>query len=540
MKMNPYDRRPLRQLPAGEGSTLPAMTSERHPSARVEDVHAHTQPSLSEKPTASDRPSQTGAPQPSATRDNRRTLRMALLCVLLAAGAAAVLLPTLRSASGNGDRSPGDVLGGVILDGGLPPVGDPPSGISPEDTYGDTLPADMESADSLLPAPSDSETDRTDPESVETAPEALPPAETAKEETVPESEAQTAETESVIETVLEESAPVDTAESEPPLSEIETEADSLPADTAPSETSPFESAPSESDPPATPPEETEETETPESSLPETDPPETDPPPPETMPDGAFPVVRVDLSEPDRSVGYIHSTADRLPPSIPGEDTRLWSTAGAPSVLIVHTHPYEGYHDGSAWYDPADGSFAQTDTLGDPYGVVAMGASLTRLLREAGVTVIHLRVPVGEGESAAVTYARTEETVRYYCELYPDIGLVLDLRRSAELSDTGEILRTTGSYEGETCAQLRLSVNGDRDTAAVSRDIAVAVALRRALWAKEPTLSRPVWVKSGSGPAGEISRVAMLTVELGSAGNSFAEAERLLSPLGEVIAALIQK
>ncbi len=265
--------------------------------------------------------------------------------------------------------------------------------------------------------------------------------------------------------------------------------------------------------------------------------ETSPEP--IVPDGAYAVVRKDLSEPDRSVGYIQSTANRLPPSIPGEGTRLWSTTAAPTVLIVHTNPYEGYHDGGNWYDPATGPFAETDASGASDGVVALGAELTGILREANVNVIHLRVPISEGESAAVIYARTEEAVRYYCEMYPEIGLVLDLRRSAELTENGEILRTSGTYNGEDCAQVRLSVDGDRATETVSRDIAVAVAVRRALWAQESTISRPVLVKGGTGVAGQLDRVVMLTVELGSAGNSFPEAQKLLAPLGDAIADLVK-
>ena len=259
---------------------------------------------------------------------------------------------------------------------------------------------------------------------------------------------------------------------------------------------------------------------------------------ETVPADWYAVVRQDLSEPELSVGYIQSTASRLPTAIPGEGERLWSTTEAPTVLLVHSHPYEGYHDGGDWYDPATGAFAQTDAVGASDGVVALGAELTGILRAAGVNVIHLRVPVGEGESASVIYTHTEEAVRYYCEMYPEIGLVIDLGRSAELTDRGEILRTWGNYGGEDCAQVRLSVSGDRATERVAQDIAVATALRRALWEEETSLSRPVLVKGGSGLAGELSRVAILTVELGSAGNSFSEAHRLLTPLGEAIASLV--
>ncbi len=272
-------------------------------------------------------------------------------------------------------------------------------------------------------------------------------------------------------------------------------------------------------------------------IPTDAPTDTEPVPtePETVPEGCFAIERTDLSAPERPVGYIVSTADRLPPSIPGAEERLWSTAGAPTVLIVHTHPYEGYGDGGAYYDPATGDLAQTDSPSAPDGVVALGAELTRVLREQGVTVIHLRVPVSDGESAGSTYARTQAMVDYYCGLYPEIGLVLDLRRSAELSDGGAILAPTGTLDGAACAQLRLSVGGGRATEAVSRDIALAVALRRELWAIEPTVSRPVWVKSGAGLCADAAEVAVLTVELGAAGSTFEEAARLIEPLGQVLA-----
>lgn len=436
----------LRETVACEECPLPTVTSEA-------EVFARRGRGRRLPDAESDRPRGREAvtfPLPPRTRwgprERARTLRLALLCVLLAVGAGAILLPAVRSAMGDGDsRDPG----GMHMGGGLPPAG----GQTETGTETET----------------EIETER------ETLPVVIPP---VGDESTDESETES-----------------DTYASDDTESESESESE---AET--------------------------ETETRES---------------ETLPPDGYAVVRKDLSEPERSVGYIQSTANSLPPSIPGEGTRLWSTASAPTVLVVHSHPYEGYHDGGDWYDPATGPFAQTDATGTSEGVVALGAELSGILREAGVNVIHLRVPVGDGESTSAIYARTEEAVRYYCEMYPDIGLVIDLRRSAELTDQGEILRTAGSYGGEDCAQVRLSVSGDRATDTVSRDIAVAVALRRALWAEEPSISRPVLVKGGSGMAGELDRVVMLTVELGSAGNSFSEAQRLLMPLGEAIAALVQ-
>jgi stage II sporulation protein P len=239
-----------------------------------------------------------------------------------------------------------------------------------------------------------------------------------------------------------------------------------------------------------------------------------------------------MSLTEHGAGYVQGAVEGLPPALPREE--LWTGEGMPTVLIIHTHPFEGYGDGKPWYDPAAGSLAVTDSPYDPEGVVALGAALSRSLREAGVTVIHLRVAVSESDSAADVYGRTEAAVRSYCSMYPDIGLVIDLRRSAEMTEAGGILRTAGELDGEACAQLRISVNGGRGEGAVERDLAAALALREALWQVSPTISRPVRVKSGSGIAGVAEGVCQLTLELGAAGNPYPEAQRLVAPLAAAL------
>jgi stage II sporulation protein P len=251
-----------------------------------------------------------------------------------------------------------------------------------------------------------------------------------------------------------------------------------------------------------------------------------------VPEGCYPIEPLDMSLTEHGAGYVQGALEGLPPALPRED--LWTGEGMPTVLIIHTHPFEGYGDGKPWYDPAAGSLAVTDSPYDPEGVVALGAALSRSLREAGVTVIHLRVAVSESDSAADVYNRTEAAVRSYCSMYPDIGLVIDLRRSAEMTEAGGILRTAGELDGEACAQLRISVNGGRGEGAVERDLAAALALREALWQVSPTISRPVRVKSGSGIAGVAEGVCQLTLELGAAGNPYPEAQRLVAPLATAL------
>lgn len=261
-------------------------------------------------------------------------------------------------------------------------------------------------------------------------------------------------------------------------------------------------------------------------------------PAETVPDGCFPYATLDMSDPDRGAGYIINTVGSLPQSLP--TTPFPNRETPPTVLLVNTHPYEGYSDGRLWYDPTAGGLAQTDTPNDPDGTVALSAALTRSLRGMGVTVIHLRVAVTAGESAGEIYDRTEAMIRYYCRLYPDIGLVLDLRRSAELTADREILRTAGSFGGQSCAQIRISVSGGKTPTVLGHDLAAALALRESLWAIEPSVSRPVWVKSGKGLIPDLTDVRVLTLELGAAGNSYAEAQRLISPLARAIGELLEK
>ena len=328
---------------------------------------------------------------------------------------------------------------------------------------------------------------------------------------------------------------------DPGVTESDTAPDTAPPSPPSSETLPPEPpAESESDPPSPVSPETEPGNTTQappvntepSTEPATDPPFTPPP----VPDGCFPIASQDRSEALRGVGYVHNEGATLPTALPTDSPWRVST---PTVLIVNTHPCEGYHDGSPWYDPAQGGLAQTDSPNAPDGVVALGVALTRALRDRGITVIHLRIPITPEESSSSLYDRTQSMIRYYCRLYPDIGLILDLRRSAELTEAGEILRTEGSTDGTPTAQLRITVNGGRDSEALGHDLTVALALRESLWEASPALSRPVRVKNGKGLVADLSELRVLTLEMGAAGNTYAEAVGLVSPLARALHTILQ-
>ena len=438
-----------------------------------------------------------------ATPRRRPGIRTGVICLVMAAGLCAAVIPAWRSVGGSawGDSAApnvGEALGNGLLQGGLPPTH---AFTTAEDTPPVTESEAWSEPPESLAEPWDTHSEET-PDGVDTDPLREPETDTgtatapAEDEThwdpgvgAPDSGAPDSGTET---DGREESATDEPADGRDPLGEPETGGD----------------------------------------------PGEDTAPPISVPAGCYPFAAKDMSMTEYGVGYVEGDAALLPDKLPAG--RLWSTQGAPAVLVVHTHPYEGYSDGSAWYDPAAGGLALTESPNASDGVVALGAELIRALRESGVTVIHVRVAVSAEDSAADIYDRTETVARYYCRLYPDIGLVMNLRRSAELTEEGAVLRTAGSYGGETCAQLRISVHSGRSEAELGADLAAALLLRAGLWDADPTVSRPVCVKEGKGFVADLEGVRVLTLEMGSAGNTYAEAEALVLPLSEALAGMLSE
>ncbi len=469
-------------------------------------------------------------------RDQRRN---AVVCLLLAAGMIAVLIPavgvakaTVESTSGGSfGRYLGQMFGRILPLGGLPPTG-PLLGWAEEESTTDGASSD---------AATDTESGTNAPAESDSAPATTPP-DSPSRETQEE----------------QDSTPVHPSTGDGNAAETGNPKPDAPPPSPPEETTSNASGtdappPGETDDPATEsapngsPEETEKDIVGDSESTEPAEPPTTP----SAPAGCYPIVSLELSESTRGAGYVHSEVGTLPDTLPSAS--LWH-GEAPTVLLIHTHPYEGYGDGTAYYDPAVGPLGVTDSPSDPDGVVALGTRLARALRGHGLTVIQLRVAVTPGETADAINARTAALVRYYCRLYPDIGLLLDLRRSAEMTAEGGILRTSGSWRGETVAQMRLTVSGERPSAAMARDLKAALAIRARLWAMEPTLSRPVRVRDGDGlagdagldapdgtsdnVAGDASVPVVLTAEFGSAGNTFDEAAALVAPMAEAIGMLL--
>lgn len=212
-----------------------------------------------------------------------------------------------------------------------------------------------------------------------------------------------------------------------------------------------------------------------------------------------------------------------------------------SVLIVCSRPYATYsreQDGDAvgWETggygvelPEDGSFPRE-------GIVALGILLTERLRISGVDAAFLHP--ASGTSYVDTYTATKENISAYLEQHPEVGLVVDISRSGELLPDGSLPRSSTEWDGRPTAQLRIGVDVGRGSDA-SVDYTLAMGVRSLLFRMSPTLSRPVYLRRGEGLISQ-SGVAFLTLSLGTVGNTYGEAEAILSPVSMAIAAFYAK
>ncbi len=301
---------------------------------------------------------------------------------------------------------------------------------------------------------------------------------------------------------------------------------------AETETTPVSAETLESAEPSRP--EEHESSAPEISLPE----EGETLSPSEPPLQSAPIVTADKSESDKGWDYLLRDPECSVPELP-EKVRF---SGNATVLILHSHPYEAYGDGgnTAWHNgegwavklPQNGSY--TDD-----GVVALGERLTLLLRLRGVRVIHAVLPAEVSLSHMDTYDETGRMLSEMLSSYPQIAWVIDLRRGAEQTAEGYILRPRGTYGGEAAAQLQILVDARSAEETQGRDLRVALDLRAALFAEEPTLSRPVYLRRGAGLCNK-EGVVMLTLEFGTAGNTFEEAAKLLVPVADAICDGIQR
>ncbi len=212
------------------------------------------------------------------------------------------------------------------------------------------------------------------------------------------------------------------------------------------------------------------------------------------------------------------------------------TGEAPTVLILHSHATECYIDGPQDYMYM-GSWMPYRCLNTDYNMVSVGDALTKLLEQAGISVIHDRT-LHDKYAYDIAYEKSREAVQEYLQQYPSIQLVLDLHRDTLQNADGSQWASGVTVDGKTVAQLMLVMGTDLKESHPNwqKNLALALKMQVLLEKQVPDLTRAVILRT-SRYNQDLSNGALL-IEFGTAGNTHAEVMRSVPYLARAIVELM--
>ena len=205
----------------------------------------------------------------------------------------------------------------------------------------------------------------------------------------------------------------------------------------------------------------------------------------------------------------------------------WSLRGeAPKVLILHTHACESYAD--------SGGYRTEDTA---QNMVSIGEAVAEELEKRGIGVIHDRT-LHDRLSYDGSYDASRQTVTRWLAEYPEICLVLDLHRDAIEDKNGNQLGATVEVNDLRAAQLMLVLGTGyawQENPQWQENVALGLKLYVQLERQVPGICRPFCLRTSR--YNQDLSPGMLLLEVGTAGNTHAEAVTSAGILAEAIAAL---
>jgi stage II sporulation protein P len=204
---------------------------------------------------------------------------------------------------------------------------------------------------------------------------------------------------------------------------------------------------------------------------------------------------------------------------------------APTVLIVHSHGSESYEKTEDYEETSNYRTLNTD-----YNMISIGEELKNVLEAGGIRVLH-DTTMHDQPSYSASYSHSRKSVKKYLEEYPSICMVLDLHRDAVENSKGKQVKFTAKKDGKTAAQLMLVVGTDVRLSHPDwpENMSLAVKLHAQLEKAFPGICRPISFRSQRFNQ-DLSPGALL-IEVGSAGNTRAEALAAARVLGDAVLAL---
>ena len=204
----------------------------------------------------------------------------------------------------------------------------------------------------------------------------------------------------------------------------------------------------------------------------------------------------------------------------------------PTVLILHSHGTESYEKQALYTESSP-----YRTLDTAYNMVSIGDRVTELLEAGGIRVIHDRT-LHAYPSYNNAYGNARQAISQTLAENPEICLVLDLHRDASEDENGNQKTSTATIDGQISANLMLVMGSDKGSLSYpnwEKNLALAVKLQAQLEQTYPGLCKPIKLVA-SRYNQDLSNGALL-VEVGTAGNTHAEAMQAAQYLAEGILAL---
>ena len=262
-----------------------------------------------------------------------------------------------------------------------------------------------------------------------------------------------------------------------------------------------------------------------------------------VPEGATPIIPMDLSLPSFGLTYIHNNTsinditDSVLTGAAAGFPEIELNSSLPQVLIVHTHGTEAYSpEGSTYYYDNGGEFARSQNINE--NVVSVGAYMARLLNENGINTVHCTV-MHDIESYRDSYSRSANTIKEYLRKYPSIKYVFDVHRDSIINSDGDIVRPVANVGGKAAAQVMAVIGsnaGGTDYDTWTDNLAFAQQLRHKLNSICPEFARATCLRESTYNQ-ELAPLSIL-LEMGASGNSLSEvmtsAEYTVQAIVEII------
>jgi stage II sporulation protein P len=214
--------------------------------------------------------------------------------------------------------------------------------------------------------------------------------------------------------------------------------------------------------------------------------------------------------------------------------------GTPEVLIYHTHATEAFlPDGVYDRYNTDFPFRSTDKS---INMVSVGNAIEKELEAAGIGVIHDETLYDE-ESYNGSYDKSRAGISAILRDNPGIKLVLDVHRDAIVRSDSEIVSAVAEIGGRKAAQIMIISNCDGVNLKYPipnyrENLKAAVSLDEVLNKYYPGLSRAIMFDYRQ--YNQDLSPGSLLIEIGSHGNTHAEAVYSGELIGKAIAKLARK